>query len=268
MTRPVISRLIRLPWTGPRRERAVWAFAAIGVAALGLAAGAAPNKVSGRVPPARPRASGRIEGVATIGPRLTTSRARVRVYDEPGTPPAKPPLDESPFSNILLYLDAAAALRNAAPPDAAPTAAPALRQRDQRFVPHVLPVLAGTTVEFPNDDPIFHNVFSLSRAGTFDLGRYPKGSSRSRRFSSAGIVQVFCHIHADMSGYIVVLDNPFFVVPDAQGHFALDGVPPGDYRLVAWHERIRPIVTVVHVESGRTTALRIRVPLPDTAGVP
>jgi plastocyanin len=159
-------------------------------------------------------------------------------------------------------------LRNAAPPDAAPTAAPALRQRDQRFVPHVLPVLAGTTVEFPNDDPIFHNVFSLSRAGTFDLGRYPKGSSRSRRFSSAGIVQVFCHIHADMSGYIVVLDNPFFVVPDAQGHFALDGVPPGDYRLVAWHERIRPIVTVVHVESGRTTALRIRVPLPDTAGVP
>jgi hypothetical protein len=135
-----------------------------------------------------------------------------------------------------------------------------LRQRGERFVPHVLSIRAGTTVQFPNDDPLFHNVFSLSRLKSFDLGRYPKGSSRPVTFSSAGIVPVFCHIHADMSGYIVVFDHPFFVTPDSAGRFALEGVPAGDYQLVAWHERIHPFTLPVHVEAGRTTTLDVRLP--------
>ena len=159
---------------------------------------------------------------------------------------------------MVLYLESAPALRGYA--RALPAAA--LRQRDEQFAPHILTVVAGTTVDFPNDDPIYHNVFSLSQARTFDLGRYPRGRSKLIRFDTPGIVQVFCHLHADMNGYILVLEHPFFVVPDAQGRYALDGVPPGDYRLVAWHERIRPIVVPVHVDAGRTTSLDVSIPVP------
>jgi len=202
--------------------------------------------------------TGRIEGTAAITSRLATQRLRVRVYDEPGTPPPSRPADTSPFANVVLYLEAAPALRG----HTRPMPPPALRQHDEQFTPHILTIVAGTTVDFPNDDPIYHNVFSLSRAKSFDLGRYPRGHSKQIRFDTPGIVQVFCHIHADMSGYILVLEHPFFVVPDAQGHYALDGVPPGDYRLVAWHERIRPIVVPVHVDAGRTTALDVSIPVP------
>jgi plastocyanin len=243
---------------GVRRAR-VW-HVVVGVA---LAAHLAPASPATALP--QGAATGRVEGVATISSRLTTSRLRVRVYDEPGTPPAKPPADDHPFANVVFYLDAAPALRGAAP---ARHAAPALHQSGERFVPHVLPVVSGATVEFPNDDEIFHNVFSLSRAKTFDLGRFPQGTSRSVTFPSAGVVQVFCHIHADMNGYILVLDNPFFVVPDAQGRFALDGIPPGDYRLIAWHERIRPVVTPVHVDAGKSTAVQVRIPIPEAATPP
>lgn len=210
---------------------------------------------------ARAQETGRIEGTATISHQLTRDRPRVRVYSEPGTaPPA--PASESPFANVVLYLEGDARLAGARPP-AVP---PVLRQHGERFVPHVLPVVVGATVEFPNDDPIYHNVFSLSRVRTFDLGRYPRGSSRSVRFDTPGVVQVFCHIHADMSGYILVLENPYFVVPDAQGHFVLDGVPPGDYRLITWHERIRPMVTPIHVEAGHTASLQLNIPIPDSTG--
>ena len=208
---------------------------------------------------ARAQETGRIEGVATISSRLTTPRLRVRVYDEAGTPPPDTAAD-SRFANVVLYLSATTPPRGRAQPGAP---APAMRQHGERFVPHVLPVLAGTSVEFPNDDALYHNVFSLSRARAFDLGRYPKGSSKSVVFNTPGVVQVFCHIHADMSGTILVLDNPFFVTPDANGRYTLEGVPPGDYQLVAWHERIRPLSIPVHVQAGRTTTLNLRIPLPD-----
>jgi hypothetical protein len=75
------------------------------------------------------------------------------------------------------------------------------------------------------------------------------------------VVQVFCHIHADMSGFILVLDNPYFTVPDATGRYSLEGIPPGEYRLIAWHERIRPIATAVRIESGGVTRLDLHIPL-------
>lgn len=213
-------------------------------------------------------ATGSVEGSVTISERLITPRMRVRVYDEPGGAPPKPPAPEHRFAGVVLYLqptERSPSLRGA-PPRQARTPAPALRQRDERFTPHVLPVLAGTTVAFPNDDDVFHNVFSLSSARTFDLGRYARGSSRSVTFPTEGVVQVFCHIHADMSGIVLVLDNPFFVVPDADGRFVIDGVPPGSYQLVAWHERIKPMHTAVRVEAGRATAVRLRIPLPRQPG--
>ena len=208
--------------------------------------------------------AGRLEGTARISSRLTADRLRVRVYSEPGDPgPAAAPTSTNPFANVVLYLEDAEALRVSDPPAQAPV--PVMRQRHERFEPHLLPVMQGTTITFPNDDPIYHNVFSLSRARTFDLGRYPQGQSKSLRFGSTGVVQVFCHIHADMNGYILVLPNRYFVSPDSSGHFAIAGVPPGEYRLVAWHERIRPIVTVVHVDAGRTTMLDLFIPLAEPA---
>ena len=203
---------------------------------------------------------GRLEGTARISSRLTAARLRVRVYSEPGDPgPPAAPTGTNPFANVVLYLEDAELLRSAEPSVSAPI--PAMRQHQERFDPHVLPVIQGTSITFPNDDPIYHNVFSLSRARTFDLGRYPQGESKSLRFGSAGVVQVFCHIHADMNGYILVLPNRYFMSPDSSGHFVIDGVPPGEYRLVAWHERIRPIVTVVRIDAGRTTTVDLSIPL-------
>jgi plastocyanin len=202
--------------------------------------------------------SGKLEGTARLSPRLTAMRLRVRIYSEPGDPgaPDATPTNVNAFANVVLFLEDAASLRGAA--DAV---LPVMRQHDERFTPHVLAVTAGTTVAFPNDDAIYHNVFSLSRTRTFDLGRYPKGESKSVRFGVPGVVQVFCHIHADMNGYILVLPNRYFTIPDSTGRFAIGGVPPGEYRLVAWHERIRPIVTTVRVDAGRTTTLELSIPL-------
>lgn len=212
--------------------------------------------------------TGRIEGVVTISDRLITPRMRVRVYDEPGSAPQRLPSLEHRFAGVVVYLkpvDASAVSRLAASGQSR-TIPPALRQRDERFSPHVLPIIAGTTVEFPNDDDVFHNVFSLSSARTFDLGRYARGSSRSVLFPNDGVVQVFCHIHADMSAFVLVLDNPHFVIPDAEGRFVLDGVPPGSYQLVAWHERIKPMFLPVRVDAGRATPVRFRIPLPARPG--
>lgn len=212
--------------------------------------------------------TGRVEGVVSISDRLITPRMRVRVYDEPGAAPPKLPALEHRFAGVVIYLkpvDRNAASRSA-PAAQSRVSGPALRQRDERFSPHVLPILAGTTVEFPNDDDVFHNVFSLSSARTFDLGRYARGSSRSVTFPNDGVVQVFCHIHADMSAFVLVLDNPFFVIPDAEGRFVIDGVPTGAYQLVAWHERLKPIFMPVRVDAGRVTPVRLRIPLPRQLG--
>jgi plastocyanin len=213
----------------------------------------------GAVAAAPQRAPGRLDGVVTLSSRLTTARQRVRVYDEPGAVPTPAPADDRPLANLVLYLDSVPGSTG----EPARSGSAMMRQRGERFVPHVLPVLVGTAVEFPNEDPIYHNVFSLSRARTFDLGRYPRGQSRTVRFQTPGVVQVFCHIHADMSGFILVLDNPYFTVPDATGRYSLEGIPPGEYRLIAWHERIRPIATAVRIESGGVTRLDLHIPLPE-----
>lgn len=109
-------------------------------------------------------------------------------------------------------------------------------QRNETFVPHVLAVTTGTTVDFPNSDRIYHNVFSLSKAARFDLGRYAVGKSKSVRFDRAGIVRVFCDIHSHMNAFILVFGHPYFAMTDAEGRYRIDRVPPGSYKLVAWNE--------------------------------
>jgi plastocyanin len=114
-----------------------------------------------------------------------------------------------------------------------------IRQKNAMFVPHVLPIMVGASVEFPNDDNIFHNVFSKSDAAPFDLGLYKKGDPPKRvPFNKPGEVDVFCSIHARMNCIILVLENPYFSVSDSRGRYAITNVPPGTYTLVAWQERL------------------------------
>ena len=123
-----------------------------------------------------------------------------------------------------------------------------LDQRDERFVPHVLAITTGTSVDFPNSDRIYHNVFSLSKAARFDLGRYAVGHSKSVRFDQAGIVRVFCDIHSHMNAFILVFSHPFFAVTDEEGRYRIENVPPGTYSVVAWNEGLssesRPVTVL------------------------
>ncbi len=112
---------------------------------------------------------------------------------------------------------------------------PKLAQKDQCFQPRVLPVAVGTAVDFPNMDPIFHNVFSLSPVRRFDLGRYPRGHSKRVVFTRPGLVNVYCDIHSSMAAYVLVLPHHAFARPDARGGWALPDLPAGHYVLKAWH---------------------------------
>ncbi|MBI2566976.1 MAG: methylamine utilization protein [Candidatus Schekmanbacteria bacterium] len=109
-------------------------------------------------------------------------------------------------------------------------------QRGLRFVPHVLAIPLGTTVSFPNNDPIRHNVFSPSETRMFNLGTYHPGESRSVRFDHPGIVEILCNVHPDMLAYVVVLDTPYFGVSSATGAFRITDIPAGGYSLSVWCE--------------------------------
>ena len=130
-----------------------------------------------------------------------------------------------------------------------------LAQRDESFVPRVVAIAAGSSVDFPNFDPIYHIVFSVSPARRFDLGKYPRGQSRTVRFTRTGLVNVFCDIHADMAAFIIVLPNRAFTRPDANGNYRLPELPAGRYLLRWWHPDF-PVGQreVVVPESGAVTA--------------
>jgi hypothetical protein len=138
-----------------------------------------------------------------------------------------------------------------------------ISQRDEAFVPRVIAITTGSTVEFPNFDPYFHNVFSLSRSANFDLGRFPRGDSRVRKFTSPGLVKVYCHIHSHMSASIMVFDHNHFTIPNGEGWFTLDGVIPGSYRLSAWHERIGESVQQIKVDPGGRARVEFSLPVHD-----
>jgi hypothetical protein len=142
-----------------------------------------------------------------------------------------------------------------------PTVAPApggvvrILQRNRTIVPHVTAVQVGTRVEFPNDDDVFHNLFSLSAPHRFNLGRYPPGESRTETFDRAGVVRLFCDIHSEMGGVILVLDTPYFTSPEAGGRFRIAGVPPGEYTAIVWHELAGTDSTRVVVRDGAETTV-------------
>jgi plastocyanin len=180
---------------------------------LALATGAGAATIQGRVEVRRdfaalePRPS--VSDLGMPPPRGAPDRRRSVVYLEPGPRGA---FEESERKRATLD------------------------QRNEAFVPYVLAITVGTTVDFPNHDRTYHNVFSLSRPRRFDLGRYPQGESKSLRFDRPGVVRVFCDIHSHMSAFILVFAHRFFATTDAEGRFRLDDVPPGAYTLVAWND--------------------------------
>jgi len=138
-----------------------------------------------------------------------------------------------------------------------------IRQEHETFVPRVVAVTRGSTIDFPNADPFFHNVFSLSSASTFDLGRYPMGRRKSATLTTTGLVKVYCHIHSHMSASILVLDHPYFAMPDLDGSFTIAHVPAGTYTIVGWHERIGERASTVSVKPGGSASIEISLPVED-----
>ena len=140
-----------------------------------------------------------------------------------------------------------------------------IAQKDEQFVPHLVAVTTGSSVSFPNDDPFFHNVVSLSRGSSFNLGRYASGVTRSRVFSKPGIVKVFCELHSHMSAVVRVFDHPWFTIPDDQGAFSISGVPAGKHTVVAWHERIGERRDRVSIDPGQSTNVAFTLPVLEPA---
>ncbi len=139
-----------------------------------------------------------------------------------------------------------------------------LIQKDKTFTPHVLAIQTGTTVDFPNYDPIFHNAFSNFSGQLFDIGLYAPGSSRSLRFQRSGTVRIFCNIHPAMSAVILVVDTPYFAVSGKDGIFEIDKVPAGEYKLKVFHERatdsvLEALERSVSVDAGSLTLPPIEI---------
>jgi plastocyanin len=212
-----------------------------------------------------PRAEvGRIAGIVEISTALAARRPRFRVYSDVGAtsvPPRTETNIRDELRNVVVYLTPVSQTNAVATARDSARAPNIMAQVDERFEPRVLTVLQGARVEFPNRDDIYHNVFSLSSAKSFDLGRYPKGASKSVTFNKAGVVQVFCHIHSDMSAIVLVLGNEHHATPGADGRYVIENIPAGEYTVVGWHERTKPAMQRVRVAPGQTATINFSLPL-------
>jgi plastocyanin len=174
-----------------------------------------------------------ITGTILIKKKLTrrSVTASVSIYQRGAAVELGKDADQDPLvferSRVAVYLEG---------PGPADAATLPMRQINRRFSPDLLVIPAGSTVSFPNMDPIFHNVFSLSRAKSFDLGNYDKGESRNVVFPRPGVVYVNCHLHPNMAATIVVTPNHWYTQPDSSGRYRIQNIPPGRYTIVAWHK--------------------------------
>lgn len=166
-------------------------------------------------------------------------------------------------SSVVIYLEG---VPGAQPVTAEPDAQkhPQVHQRELQFTPALTVVTVGTTVDFPNDDKVFHNVFSFSEAAKFDLGLYKSGTSKSVTFRKPGVVNVYCNIHPEMISKIRVLDTTFYAVVGKDGSYRIANVPPGSYPLIAWQPNGAEFRGQVTVTAGATVTLDIEL----TAGLP
>ena len=231
----------RLGWARDLRSR-------VGLGRYRALVGVAPSALLGLmlVLPTTPTSAGGASGTAAnpLASQANTAsgiRGRLDIRrlarpaerrPEVATTGAPGPRDVNDLRRGVVYLESAprAAFDEREPGRAV------MDQRNERFVPHVLAVMVGTLVDFPNSDRTYHNVFSLSRARRFDLGRYAAGKSKAVRMDRPGVVRVFCDIHSHMNAFVLVFNHRFFSVTDLDGRYALPAVPPGTYMVVGWYE--------------------------------
>jgi plastocyanin len=200
--------------------------------------------------------SGKLTGHVKLT-MAASARSTSSAYERRAVSPRAKPLPES--RNVVIYFEGIQAEIDLAAMKAS------IAQKDEQFVPHLVAVTIGSSVSFPNDDPFFHNVFSLSRGSSFNLGRYASGVTRARVFRKPGIVKVFCELHSHMSAVVRVFDHPWFAIPDDQGTFAIEGVPSGEHTVVAWHERIGERRDRVSIRPGQATNVSFTLPVLEAA---
>ncbi len=213
--------------------------------------------ITGLLSLAAPAMAGDVTGHAAITKRLTKKALSPTVYSLRGTAPPAAPSETEPvneFDQMVVLMEGTSIA-----PKAPVTVT--IGQRNMRFDPDLIVVPVGSTVQFPNEDPIFHSVFSLSRAKPFDLGFYPRGQSRTVKFDRSGIVQVYCHIHAGMYAAIVVTSSPWYGKPSEDGSFAFDDVPAGRYKVMVWHKVAGLHQTEIDVPQSGKTEVTIHVPI-------
>ena len=179
-----------------------------------------------------------ISGTILIKKRLTKRNvtAAVSVYQRGMAVKLGQDAEEDPIayemSRVVIYLEGPAKASSPVPV----VGAPQIEQLDRRFQPDLVVIPAGGVVAFPNMDPIFHSVFSLSKPKAFDLGSYDKGETRKVVFPKPGVVDVYCHLHPNMTATVVVTPSQFYARPDRNGHYVIPDVPPGQYTVVTWHK--------------------------------
>jgi plastocyanin len=206
-----------------------------------------------------------VSGTVVIHRKLTPTRvtAAVPMYQRGTTVELGLDIDDDPLalerSRVVVYIEGNG-------PTGDPVVA-RMEQQNRRFTQETVVIPAGSKVSFPNMDPIFHNVFSLSKPKTFDLGNYKKGETRVVTFPEAGLVYVNCHLHPNMTGAIIVTPNQWSTKADRTGHFALEGVPPGKYTIVAWHKTAGFFRQEVEVVAGKGASTEFLIPL-DADGSP
>ena len=212
------------------------------------AAGVTPPKP----PPAQPPKSGGEPETAPTTEVTTEPNESVPALPEPGDPGSITGRAKSPFTRLamgVVYIKRVDGVEFEPP-----TENPVMDQKNLIFIPHVLPVLAGSTVNFPNSDTVRHNVFSgEDSAATFNLGQYDVGAVKHVTFEEVGVTHLGCNVHAEMSAYIVACQNPYFGVMDKRGNFAIPNVPPGKWQLTFFHEKIKEKAIEVVVKSGEET---------------
>jgi plastocyanin len=205
-----------------------------------------------------------IHGTVTVQRKLTPRNVTpaAGLYQRGAAAVLQPDSNENVLdyerSHVVVYLEGGQTAATPLPP------APAvMEQQNRRFSPDLVLVPAGSSVSFPNFDPIFHNVFSLSKPKSFDLGNYSKGQTKSVTFPKPGIVFVYCHLHPNMTGTIVVTPNSWNTRVDASGQFVLPDVPPGKYVVTAWHKTGGTFHKTIEVTTGVTPEINFFVPLPE-----
>jgi plastocyanin len=206
-----------------------------------------------------------VSGTILIKKRLTrpSVTASVSVYQRGPAVQLGKNSEQDPLvferSRVVVYLEPVAPADQAS----APPAKVEVQQVDRRFVPDLVVVPAGSTVSFPNMDPIFHNIYSLSKTKSFDLGSYDKGQTKTVAFSRPGIVDVYCRLHPNMAATVVVTPNRWYARPDRTGHYQIPNVPPGRYTVVAWHKTAGFFRTSINVADGQNATADFFIPIDD-----